>query len=75
LNRSTPCDAGTFECRLGCGKPLKSADTRCRHEKTCQGPQRTREEVEAGEEEAQAKLASREETSKLDLAIISQLRL
>ncbi len=49
-----------------------SADTRCRHEKTCQGPQRTREEVEAGEEEAQAKLASREETSKLDLAIISQ---
>ena len=72
LNRSTPCDAGTFECRLGCGKPLKSADTRCRHEKTCQGPQRTREEVEAGEEEAQAKLASREETSKLDLAIISQ---
>ena len=72
LNRSTPCDAGTFECRLGCGKPLKSADTRCRHEKTCQGPQRTREEVEAGAEEAQAKLASREETSKLDLALISQ---
>ena len=49
-----------------------SADTRCKHEKTCQGPQRTREEVEDGEEEAQAKLASREETSKLDLAIISQ---
>ena len=72
LNRSTPCDAGTFECRLGCGKPLKSAETRCRHEKTCQGPQRTREEVEAGEEEAQAKLASTEEASKLDLAIISQ---
>ena len=51
---------------------MKSADTRCRHEKTCQGPQRTRKEVEAGEAEAQAKLASKEETSKMDLALISQ---
>ena len=23
LNRSTPCDAGKFECSKGCGKPLK----------------------------------------------------
>jgi len=72
LNRSTPCDAGKFECRKGCGKPLKSEETRRKHETNCRGPHRTLEEVEAGEQDAQAELASREETSKLDLAIISQ---
>jgi len=71
LNRSTPCDAGKFECRKGCGKPLKSEETRRKHETNCRGPHRTLE-VEAGEEDAQAELANREEASKLDLAIISQ---
>ena len=72
LNRSTPCDAGRFECRKGCGKPLKSEKTRRKHENICNGPQPTREELQAENEEAQAKLASKEETSKLDLAIISR---
>ncbi|DBA96409.1 TPA: hypothetical protein ACH3X1_015305 [Trebouxia sp. C0004] len=72
LNRSTPCDAGRFECRKGCGKPLKSEETRPKHENICNGPQPTREELQAENEEAQAKLASKEETSKLDLAIISR---
>ncbi len=72
LNRSTPCDAGRFECRKGCGKPLKSEETRRKHENICNGPQPTREELQAENEEAQAKLASKEETSKLDLAIISR---
>ena len=72
LNRSTPCDAGGLECRKGCGKPLKSEETRRNHDNICIGPQRTREELQAENEETQAKLASKEETSKLDLAIISR---
>ena len=54
---------------------MKSEETRCKPlnmRPNCRGPHRTLEEVEAGEEDAQAELANREEASKLDLAITSQ---
>jgi len=39
----------------GCGRGLKSPDTRRNHEKTCNGPKKTREELQM---ESQASIAA-----------------
>ncbi|DBB10695.1 TPA: hypothetical protein ACH3X3_007194 [Trebouxia sp. C0006] len=69
--RKTPCDAGQYFCRKKCGKPLKSADTRRNHEKTCQGVQATREELQMDNTALQAQLANQVETSNQHMAVAS----
>ena len=63
-DRKTPCNSGKFACRQGCGKTLKSTETRRNHEKGCSGPETTREEL-------QAQLTNQEETNKLNMALVS----
>ena len=69
--RKTPCDAGQYLCRKGCGKPLKSADTRLNHEKICKGVQATREELQIEKTALQAQLTNQVETSNQHMAVAS----
>ena len=70
-NRKIPCDAGQYLCRKNCGKLLKSADTRRNHEKTCDGPKKTREELQIENTSLQAQLTNQEEASNQQMAIAS----
>ena len=70
-NRKIPCDDGQYLCRENCGKPLKSADTRRNHEKTCDGPRKTREELQIENTSLQAQLINQEEASNQQMAIAS----
>ena len=69
--RKTPCDAGQYLCRKGCGKPLKSADTRLNHEKVCKGVQATREELQIEKTALQAQLTNQVETRNQHMAVAS----
>ncbi|DBA98958.1 TPA: hypothetical protein ACH3X1_014333 [Trebouxia sp. C0004] len=55
----------------GCGKPLKSADTRLNHEKICKGVQATREELQIEKTALQAQLTNQVETSNQHMAVAS----
>jgi len=69
--RKTPCDAGQHLCKKGCGKGLKSPETRRNHEKICDGPKKTQEELQLDNTSLQAQLANQEETSNQQMAIAS----
>ena len=70
--RKTPCDGGQHLCRKGCGKGLKSLETRRNHEKTCKGPKQTREELQMDNTALQAQLTNQVETSNLCMAVASR---
>ncbi len=56
----------------GCGRGLKSPDTRRNHEKTCNGPKKTREELQMENTSLQAELSNQEEASNQHMAVASQ---
>ena len=63
--RKTPCDSGQHLCRKGCGKGLKSPETRRNHEKT-------REELQMHNTTLQAQLTTQVEVSNLRMAVASR---
>jgi len=70
--RKTPCDAGEYPCRKGCGRRFKSSDTRRNHEMICKGAQATLEELQIENTSLQAQLTNQEEASNQHMAVASQ---
>ena len=70
--RKTPCDAGEYPCRKGCGARLKSSDTLRNHEKICKGAQATLEELQIEKTSLQAQLTNQEEASNQHMAVATQ---
>lgn len=57
LQKKNPCDKG-FPCDT-CGKNLKTAETRRKHQKICKGPKKTLEDVQAELAQVRTELADR----------------
>ena len=68
----TPCDAGEYPCRKGCGRRFKSSDTRRNHEMICKGAQAALEELQIENTSLQAQLTDQEEASNQHMAVASQ---
>ena len=70
LQRKTPCDEGKYLCKM-CSKPLKSRDTLRNHEKTCQGPKKTREELQLDNTTLQTQMSMQADASNQQMAVAS----
>ena len=70
LQRKTPCDEGKYLCKQ-CAKPLKSKDTLRKHERTCTGPKKTREELQLDNTDLQNQISIQADASNQQMAIAS----
>ena len=70
LQRKTPCDEGKHLCKH-CAKPLKSKDTLRNHERTCSGPNKTREELQLDHTILHAQMSMQADASNQQMAIAS----